>query len=101
MPAADPGSVASVPGEKPVKVVPRWAVHRRLYDWMLSFGESRYATLALFLFSFCESIFFPVPPDVLQIPLTLERPRRAWYYAGVSTLGSVLGGLVAFWLGSI
>jgi membrane protein YqaA with SNARE-associated domain len=81
------------------KAVPWWALPRRLYNWMLSFAESRYATLALFVFSFCESIFFPIPPDVLQIPLTLERRSRAWYYATVSTVASVLGGIVGYGIG--
>jgi membrane protein YqaA with SNARE-associated domain len=77
--------------------VPRWAVHRRLYDWCLSLAGHRHATLALFLVSFAESSFFPIPPDVLQIAMTLRHRSRAWYYAGVSTLASVLGG-VAGWL---
>ena len=83
----------------PHRHVPRWAWHRRMYDWMLSFAHSRYASAALFVFSFTEAIFFPVPPFVLQIPLTLERRARAWWYAGVSTVASVLGGMVGYALG--
>jgi membrane protein YqaA with SNARE-associated domain len=100
MPSATPAPspVAAQPAPAG-PLVPRWAVHRRLYDWMLSFASSRYASFALFLFSFCESIFVPIPPDVLQVPLTLERRDRAWYYATVNTLGSVVGGVVAFGLG--
>jgi membrane protein YqaA with SNARE-associated domain len=77
--------------------VPRWAVHRRMYDWVLSLAHHKHSTTALFLLSFAESSFFPIPPDVLQIALTLERRSRAFYYAAVSTVGSVLGG-VAGWL---
>lgn len=70
-----------------------------MYDWMLSFAHSRYATLALFVFSFTEAIFFPIPPIVLQVPLSLERRRLVWRYAGVCTVASVLGGLVGYLLG--
>lgn len=79
--------------------VPRWAVHRRLYDWCLSLAHHRHATLALFLVSFTESSFFPVPPDVLQIAMTVERRSRAWYYATVSTIASVLGGVCGWLIG--
>jgi membrane protein YqaA with SNARE-associated domain len=68
---------------------------------MLSFANSRYATLALFLFSFTEAIFFPIPPLVLQIPLSLERRSRTWWYAFVTTLASVLGGVVGYELGAL
>lgn len=83
----------------PAKPVPRWAIHRRLYDWVLSLAHHRHGTWALFLLSFAESSFFPVPPDVLQIALTLERRERAWYFATVSTLASVLGGLLGYLIG--
>jgi membrane protein YqaA with SNARE-associated domain len=79
--------------------VPRWAIHRRLYDWMLSLAHHRHATAALFLVSFSESSFFPIPPDVLQIAMTLERRSRAWFYAGVSTVASVLGGAFGWFIG--
>jgi membrane protein YqaA with SNARE-associated domain len=79
--------------------VSRWAIHRRLYDWVLSFAHHRHSTMALFLLSFSESSFFPIPPDVLQIALTLERPKRAWWYAAVSTIGSVLGGAAGYLIG--
>ncbi len=53
----------------------------------------------LFLLAFAESSFFPVPPDVLQIALTLERRTRAFFYAAVSAVGSVLGGLAGYAIG--
>lgn len=83
----------------PTAHVPRWAWHRRMYDWMLTFAHSPYASGALFLFSFTEAIFFPIPPFVLQIPLTLERRGRAWWYASVCSAASVLGGVVGYGLG--
>ena len=87
------------PSAAPAKPVTWWHYHRRLYDWMLTFAHSPYATVALAAFSFCEAIFFPVPPFVLQIPLTLERRNRAWFYAAVTTLSSVAGGLGGYALG--
>ena len=66
---------------------------------MLSFAHSPYATPALFLFSLTEAIFFPVPPFVLQVPLTIERRERAWRYAGVCTVGSVVGGMIGYAIG--
>jgi membrane protein YqaA with SNARE-associated domain len=80
-------------------ILPRWHVHRRLYDWVLSLAHHRHATAALFVVSFAESSFFPVPPDVLQIALTLERRSRAWWYATVSTVASVLGGVFGWIIG--
>lgn len=81
------------------KVVPRWAWHRRMYDWMLSFSHTRHAVPALFVFSFAEASFFPLPPDILQIPMTLENPKKAWYYAFISTISSVLGGIAGYFIG--
>jgi membrane protein YqaA with SNARE-associated domain len=83
----------------PAPSVPRWHFHRRLYDWMLSFSHRPTATAALFFFSIIEAIFFPIPPLVLQIPMTLERRNRAWWYATVCTTGSVVGGMGGYALG--
>lgn len=79
--------------------MPRWAVHRRMYDWVLSLAHHRHSTTALFLLSFAESSFFPIPPDVLQVALTLERRSRAFFYAAVSTVASVVGGVVGWLIG--
>lgn len=79
------------------KPVPRWHLHRRLYDWTLSLANRRHSTSALALISFAESSFFPIPPDVLLMPLCLGKRSRAWFYATVCTAASVLGG-VAGWL---
>lgn len=79
--------------------IPRWAIHRRMYEWVLSFAHSRYSGGALFVLAFAESSFFPVPPDVLQVALTLERRARAFYYAAISAAGSVLGGLAGYAIG--
>lgn len=82
-----------------VREWPWWQTHRRMYEWVLSLAHRKHATSALFLLSFAESSFFPIPPDVLQIVLTLERRSRAWYYAAVSLAGSVLGGVLGYLIG--
>lgn len=87
------------PTEHSSKAVPRWHIHRRMYDWVLSLAHHKHATTALFALSFAESSFFPIPPDVLQIALTIERRAKAWWYAGVSTAGSVLGGIAGYLIG--
>ena len=72
---------------------------RRLYDWVLSWADTPYGTPALFALSFAESSFFPIPPDVLQIALSAGKPRRAFWYAGVSLVGSVLGAVLGYFIG--
>jgi len=77
----------------------RWALHRRLYDWVLSLADRKYATTALCLLSFAESSFFPIPPDVLLIPMAMQRRRRAMWYATVCTAASVVGGMFGYLIG--
>lgn len=72
---------------------------RRLYDWMLSWADTRYGTQALFFISMAESSFFPLPPDVLQIALSVSKPARSFFYAAVSAVGSVLGGIIGWMIG--
>jgi membrane protein YqaA with SNARE-associated domain len=72
---------------------------RRLYDWVLHWAETPYGTPALFVISFAESSFFPIPPDVLQVALSVARPKRAFYYAAVSAVASVLGGIAGWAIG--
>ena len=69
---------------------------RRLYDWTLSLAARPSAPYALALVSFAESSFFPVPPDVMLVPMMLARPDRAWSYALICTVTSVLGGLLGY-----
>lgn len=75
-------------------------VHR-LYDWVLSWAETRYGTPALFILAFLESSVFPVPPDVLQIALSTGKPKRAFWYATVCLAGSVLGAFLGFLIGYV
>lgn len=72
---------------------------RALYDWVLSWAYSKYGTGALAAISFAESSFFPIPPDILQIALSMERPKRSFFYAAISALASVLGALLGWYIG--
>jgi membrane protein YqaA with SNARE-associated domain len=76
-------------------------VFQRLYAWTLSLAARPGATYALGAVSFAESSFFPVPPDVMLVPMALARPNRAWLYAAVCTLTSVAGGLFGYAIGAL
>ena len=73
----------------------------RLYRWTLGLAESRHAATALGLIAFAESAFFPVPPDIILVPMSLARPRRAWLYAFICTVGSVAGGVLGYAIGAL
>lgn len=72
---------------------------RRLYDWVLSWADSPRGTQALAVISFAESSFFPIPPDVLQIALSVAKPKRSFFYAAVSSVASVAGGVLGWAIG--
>ena len=72
---------------------------RKLYDWVFSLARHRHATPALAAVSFAESSFFPIPPDVMLGPMVLARPDRAYFYATLCTVASVLGGLLGYMIG--
>jgi membrane protein YqaA with SNARE-associated domain len=74
-------------------------VVRRLYDWVVGWADTPYGTPALAAISFAESSFFPIPPDVLQIALSFSKPKRSYFYAAVSAVASVLGGIVGWIIG--
>lgn len=73
---------------------------RKTYDWVLHWAQTQYGTVALFILAFIESIFFPIPPDVLLIALALGCTTKAFRYAAICTLGSVLGALIGYYLGN-
>jgi len=73
---------------------------RPLYDWTLRMAEHRHALWVLAFISFIESSVFPIPPDVLMIPMILARPSRAWLIAGVALVSSVLGGMLGYAIGA-
>lgn len=72
---------------------------RWLYEWVIHWSKTRHGTWALFLIAFAESSFFPIPPDILLIPLAIGNPKRALWFASVCLAGSVLGGLLGYWIG--
>ena len=81
------------------KPVPRWHLIRRLYDWTLAWAYRPSASVALFCIAFAESSFFPIPPDVLLMPLALGNRRRWMRYASLCSLASVLGAIFGFGIG--
>jgi membrane protein YqaA with SNARE-associated domain len=72
---------------------------KKLYDWVLHWAETPYGVPALFLLAFAESSFFPIPPDVLLITLSLSIPKKAFKYAFICTSGSILGGMAGYFIG--
>jgi membrane protein YqaA with SNARE-associated domain len=72
---------------------------KRTYEWVLSWAHTPYGGLALFILAFAESSFFPIPPDVLLIALALSIPSRAFYFAFLCAIGSVLGGSFGYVIG--
>lgn len=73
---------------------------RSLYNWTMSLAQSRYSLWALGVIAFVESSVFPIPPDVLMIPMIIARPSKAWLIAGVALVGSVLGALLGYYIGA-
>jgi membrane protein YqaA with SNARE-associated domain len=73
---------------------------RRLYDWCIAAAGKPHASWIMGAVSFVESSFFPVPPDVMLIPLSLARPDRAYFYATLCTVTSVAGGVLGYIIGA-
>jgi membrane protein YqaA with SNARE-associated domain len=82
-------------------VLHRGAMLKRIYDWCIDAAHKPYALWIMGVVAFAESSFFPVPPDVMLIPMSLARPQRAWVYAAVCTVTSVLGGLLGYAIGAL
>jgi membrane protein YqaA with SNARE-associated domain len=74
---------------------------RRSYDWMIHVSENRFAVWVLGFISFAESSFFPFPPDIMLVPMSVAQPKKAWFYAAVCTVTSVLGGVVGYAIGAL
>ena len=72
---------------------------RDLYDWMMALASEAKAPWALAIVSFIESSFFPIPPDVMLVPMVLADRDRAWRFATIATVASVLGGLLGYAIG--
>jgi len=72
---------------------------RSLYNWTLKKAEHKYSSWVLSIVSFSESSFFPIPPDVLLIPMIIAKRTKAWTYALICTLSSVIGGVAGYAIG--
>ncbi len=73
---------------------------RRLYQWVLGWADSPHGPTALAIISFAESSFFPIPPDVLQIALSVSKPRLSFVYAAISAVASVAGAILGWAIGA-
>lgn len=72
---------------------------KKVYDWVLKWAETPYGPLALFILAFTESVFFPIPPDVLLIALALGNSKKSFRFALICTAGSVSGAFAGYALG--
>jgi membrane protein YqaA with SNARE-associated domain len=72
---------------------------RKVYDWVMSLAGSRHAPAALAVVSFAESSVFPIPPDVMLAPMVLAKPDKAFVYAAICSLASVIGGCLGYAIG--
>ncbi len=72
---------------------------RQLYDWVLHWAETPYGPAALFLLALAESSFFPIPPDALMIALCLGALKKSWRFAFLTSLASVVGGIIGYGIG--
>ncbi|AWB58546.1 YqaA family protein [Colwellia sp. Arc7-D] len=70
-----------------------------LYEWTLKWAEHKFAPRILAVLTFAESVFFPIPPDVLLAPMVMAQREKAWRFATITTIASVLGGIVGYGLG--
>ena len=74
---------------------------KSLYDYLIGLSQSRQAPYALAAVAFAESSFFPLPPDILLAPMSLAEPKKAWRFALIATIGSVLGGALGYAIGAL
>jgi membrane protein YqaA with SNARE-associated domain len=72
---------------------------RKMYDWTIRLSETKQATWALAAVAFIESSIFPIPPDVLLIPMCIAERRKSFFYATICTVSSVIGGLAGYAIG--
>jgi membrane protein YqaA with SNARE-associated domain len=74
---------------------------RRIYDWCIAAADKPYALWILGAVAFAESSFFPIPPDIMLLPMSLARPGRAWLFASLCTVASVAGGVLGYAIGAL
>jgi membrane protein YqaA with SNARE-associated domain len=77
------------------------AMLKRTYDWCINAADKPYALWILAAVSFAESSFFPIPPDIMLLPMSLARPKKAWWFATVCTIASVAGGVLGYAIGAL
>ena len=80
------------------ETTPTWAIHRRLYEWILSFAATKIAPVILFVIAVIEAFMPFVPPDVLLIPMCVEKRAKSALFAIITITGSVLGALVGYFV---
>ena len=80
------------------ETIPTWAIHRRLYEWILSFAATTIAPVILFVIAVIEAFMPFVPPDVLLIPMCVEKRAKSAIFALLAISGSVLGALVGYFV---
>ena len=74
---------------------------RRIYDWCIAAADKPYALWILAAVAFAESSFFPIPPDIMLLPMSQARPKRAWLFATLCTIASVAGGVLGYAIGAL
>ncbi len=84
---------------KHAETIAWWHWHRKLYNWVIHFADTKHGARALFALSFAESSFFPIPPDVLLAPLALGAPKKWLRFAAACSIASVLGGILGYFIG--
>jgi membrane protein YqaA with SNARE-associated domain len=77
------------------------AMLKRTYDWCIDAADKPYALWILAAVAFAESSFFPIPPDIMLLPMSLARPKKAWWFATVCTIASVAGGVLGYAIGAL
>lgn len=87
------------PVSDPPPSLPWWHWHRRLYNWVVHWADTRYGVPALIVLAITEPVCVPIPADVLVIGLCLGKPRKALFYGLLCSFFSVLGGTLAFLIG--
>src|SRR6266852_965473 len=74
---------------------------KRIYHWCIDAADKPHALWILGAVAFAESSFFPVPPDIMLLPMSLAQPKRAWLFATVCTVASVAGGVLGYAIGAL
>ncbi len=72
-----------------------------IYNWVLSLSRKKNSNYSISVLSFSESIFFPIPPDVLLIPLCLGNRHKSFYFAFLCTISSIIGGIIGYYIGKV